>query len=353
MTNTKRIATLILLATILVATASPLTTISAYIQSPETKAENYVELADKTQERVQDLIHLIRANATALETIEQAGLMDELEGNESLFNQGVGNLTLAYSALEAGDYQAAVANATNALTIFRQVFVALHAILSDSGVTKGGLVDAQGLIEAMERNLERVMVLKQLNLTTEAQAKLNNAVAYLNIETARVWLQEGRVTEVVANMTQAKRLINEACLSFKEQARAMLRTRMRNCLNGLEQARDRIMEKLQFAQNQGYNVTEMLQQMGYQSMEQFQQQLQAMIDEAEQNMGQTNAIQNMNRIGQMLRETDHSLTMHMHQHQGNGDGQGNGDDGNGNGNDNGSSDGNGNGNNGNGNGGKP
>jgi len=350
MTNTKRIAAIILMATLFVATAPSLSTISAYMQNPENRAENYVELADKAQEQVQDFIDLIRVNETALEKIGEASLLDELEGNESLFSQGVSNLTLAYGALEAGDYQAAVANATNALTIFRQVFVALHAILSGSGVSQGGLVDAQGLIEAMERNLVRVANLEQMNLSAEAQAKLGNAVAYLNIETARVWLQEGRVNEVVANLTQAKRLINEACLLIREQARAMLMTRMRNCLNGLEQARDRIMERLQFAENQGVNVTEMLGQMGYQNMEQFQQHMQAMIDEAEQNMGQIkNAIQNMNRIGEILRETDRGLTMHMQHHQGNGNGQGNGDNGNGNGN--GNSD--GNGNDGNGNGGKP
>jgi tetratricopeptide (TPR) repeat protein len=351
MTNTKRIAALILLATIFVATAPSLTTISAYIQNPETKAENYVELADKTQEQVQALIDLTRANATALDKIEQAGLMDELEGNESLFSQGVGNLTLAYNALEAGDYQGAVANATNAFKIFRQVFVALHAILSEAGVSQGGLVDAQGLIEAMERAFERIEKLRQMNLTVEVQAKLSNAAAYLNIETARTWLQEGRVNEVVGNLTQAKRLINEACKLLKEQAREMLMTRMRNCLNGLEKARERIMERLRFAENQGVNVTEMLEQMGYQNMEQFQQRLQAMIDEAEQNMGQIkNAIQSMNSIGEILREIDHGLTRHMQQHQGNGNGQGNNDNGN---NGNGNHDGNDNGNNGNGNGGNP
>jgi tetratricopeptide (TPR) repeat protein len=270
--------------------------------------------------------------------------MDELEGNESLFSQGVGNLTLAYNALEAGDYQGAIANATNTFKIFRQVFVALHAILSESGVSQGGLVDAQGLIEAMERALERIEKLRQMNLTMEVQAKLSNAAAYLNIETARIWLQEGRVNEVVGNLTQAKRLINKTCKLLKEQAREMLMTRMRNCLNGLEKARERIMERLRFAENQGVNVTEMLEQMGYQNMEQFQQRLQAMIDEAEQNMGQIkNAIQSMNSIGEILREIDHGLTRHMQQHQGNGNGQGNND--NGNGNDN--------GNNGNGNGGKP
>jgi tetratricopeptide (TPR) repeat protein len=318
MTNTRRIATLILLATLFVAITPSLTTISAYIQNPETKAQNYIELAENTQERVEDLIDLIRVNATALEKIEQAGLMDELEGNETLFSQGVGNLTLAYNALEAEDYQDAIANATNALKIFRQVFVALHAILSESGVPKGGLVDAQGLLEAMEQALKRIEKLRQMDLTQEAQWKLGNATACLNIDEARVWLQEGRVNDVVGNLTQARRLISEACKLLREQAREMLMARMRKCFNGLERARDRVMERLRFAENQGFNMTEMLEQLGYQNMEQFEQHLQGLIDETEQSMWQIqNAIQDMNRIGKTLRQIDHGLTGYMQRHHGN------------------------------------
>ena len=322
MLKTKRTAALILLVTIILAAVPSLTTISASIQKPENKAEKYVALADKAKEQVQDFINLIYANDTALEKIHQAGLTDELESNVTLFNQGVGNLTAAHNALNASDYQGAIANATKAFNIFRQVFVALHVILAESGVPKGRLIDAQGLIEAMERALEKIEKLRQLNLTVEIQEKLENATVYLNIETARIWLQEGRVNDVVGNLTQANKLIAEAYRLLERHAMDMIKTRMRNYLKVLNQTCERIMGNLHSAEDKGFNVTDMLGQMGYGNMEQFQQHLKNMTEEAEQNMNQIqNAMQNLNKIGQNLREIDHDLTRNIEQQR---QGQGNG-----------------------------
>jgi len=329
MLKTKRTAALILLVTVILAAVPSLTTISASIQMPENKAENYVALADKAKEQVQNFIDLISANDTAMGMIEQAGLMDEFEGNVTLFNQGVGNLTAAHNALNVSDYEGAIANATNAFKIFRQVFVAIHIILAEAGVPKGRLVDAQGLIEAMERALEKIEKLKEMNITSEVQKLLDNATAYLNIETARLWLQEGRVNDVVENLTIAKGLIAKAYGLIERHAWEMLTTRMRNYIKILNQTCEKIMERLHTAEDKGFNMTDMLGQMGYGNMEQFQQHLQNMTMTAKQDMEQIknnmeqirNAIQNMNGIGKSLREIDHDLTRNMEQQR---RGQGNG-----------------------------
>ncbi|MBS7614178.1 hypothetical protein KEJ18_00315 [Candidatus Bathyarchaeota archaeon] len=296
------------------------------------RAENLVALADKTQERVQSFIDLIYANVTALNLIGQAGLMDELEGNITLFSHGIGNLTAAHEMLGASNYQGAVANATEAFHVFKQVFVALHVILDKSGVQKGELIDAQGLLEAMRRTLEKIEKLRQLNLTLEDKEILDNATVFLNIESARILLMEGNVADVVENLTQAKNMIREVYRLLAERARERntMRIRIQNFLKGLQNAMERIRQRLQLAENQRFNVTAILEQMGYQNMEQLMQHLQAMMGEAEQN-GELirNMIQDMNRIGQTIREINQGLSGFLNNGH-----QSHGDNGNGNGNNN-------------------
>ncbi|MBS7656407.1 hypothetical protein KEJ33_00575 [Candidatus Bathyarchaeota archaeon] len=340
MVQRKRIVAIILLSIMLLTIIPSLTTIHANNletipvsenNSIRNRAENLVALAEKTQEKVQSFIDLIYTNATTLNLIEQAGLMDELEGNITLFSQGVGNLTAAHEILNASNYQGAVNNATEALHVFKQVFVALHLILDESGVQKGEIIDAQGLLEAMRRTLERIEKLRQLNLTEEAKEILDNATIFLNIETAQIWLMEGNVADVVANLTQAKNMIKEAYRLLAECARERntVRNRIQNFLEGLRNAMERIRQRLQLAENQGFNVTAILRQMGYQNMEQLMQHLQAVMDEAKQD-GELirNMIQDMNRIGQTIREVDHGLSgffKHRQQSHGSNDnGNGNG-----------------------------
>ena len=61
----------------------------------------------------------------------------------------------------------------------------LYVILDKSGVQRGEIIDAQGLLEAMRRTLEKIDKLRQLNLTEEAKEILNNATIFLNIEKQR------------------------------------------------------------------------------------------------------------------------------------------------------------------------
>jgi len=63
--------------------------------------------------------------------------------------------------------------------------VDLYVILDKSGVQRGEIIDAQGLLEAMRRTLEKIDKLRQLNLTEEAKEILNNATIFLNIEKQR------------------------------------------------------------------------------------------------------------------------------------------------------------------------
>jgi len=343
MQKSKSIAVLVLLATVIMATVPASGMVYADFESrEERKAGKLIELADRAGQRVDNLIRLIFANATANETITNAGLMDELEANVTLFNWGVGNLTEAYDALEAEDYQGAIANATEALGIFGEVFKALHIILDQSGVQRGRLVDAQGLIQAMQRALERIERLREIieamqEDCEEALELLGNATLCLNITAARVWLLEGRVRDVAHNLTEANGLIAEAHKCIQNQARETNHIRIRNFLRGAEHVQERIMERLELASRKGLNVTAILESLGYANETEFRQALHNMTVTALEKIEDIRkALQDLKAIGETLRDIDRALSEEFqHQHRGNGNGHGNNGYGHGNGNGNG------------------
>jgi len=111
-------------------------------QSESDKAEKMVEVAEKSSERIENLIALVYVNQTALELIKNVTLLDDLEGNVTLFDEGTANVTAANEAYEAEDYEGAIANATQALEIFREVLRSINTILKDSDVQKGQLINS-------------------------------------------------------------------------------------------------------------------------------------------------------------------------------------------------------------------
>jgi len=209
-------------------------------EAGEKRAEKFVELAERAGEKVGNFIDIIYANETAIDTITHEGLIDELEGNKTLYEEwGLGNLTEARDALEAGDYAGAITNATEALTIFRNVFKALNSILEEAGVARGQLIDAQGLIEAMKRALERIERLREI-APPEVLAILEAAEEYLDVTTAIAWLREGRVNETAWNMTQGNRLISLAHSLLKGKAAELKDKRLEGYLKLIENLYDRL-----------------------------------------------------------------------------------------------------------------
>jgi hypothetical protein len=334
MVKTSKLAIAIILATIVVM-AAPVSAAMFHGQSESVKAEKIVELADKAGQKVDNLIALVYTNETVLEIIESATLLDELEGNVTLFDEGTANVTAAYDALEAEDYEDAVANATQALEIFRDVFKSIQLILDESDVQKGQIIDAQGLVVAMQRALERIERLRELlpEDATEALELLDNATNYLDVDTARLWLLDGNVTETAYNLTQANHLISEAHRYLKTQAEQGNAMRIQNYLRGMERIRGRIRENLESADSEGIDIDDVLQSFGYESSTEFEEALQNMIEDAQENMGEIkDAIKELKEIGQTMRGMDKALAQEIRQHHiaQHGVGQGNSQMGNGN-----------------------
>jgi tetratricopeptide (TPR) repeat protein len=327
MMKKSQLAALAMLVSVIIAAAPASAILCGQAQIQATPAEQVVELADRAEQQVKNLIDLVYANETALQQIEDFDLLDELEGNVTLYDEGVGNLTAAYDALEIPDYEAAVDYATEALRVFREVFSSIHVILEAAGLQKGHLVDNQGLLEAMTRELQRIAQLREI-LPEDAPEGitqlLDDAEALLDIDAARALLLEGKATEVISSLQDANQLISQVYQYLKEQGEESNAWRIGDYC---ERVQERIRERFRAANQTGIDFTAVLESLGYQSENQFMETLQNMIQTAQGKIGNfKDALQDLEAIGQMVQEMDQALMQEMQRHQG-GNGSAGGDGG--------------------------
>ena len=337
MMKKRQLVVLAMLVSVIMAAAPVSAIFSGQGQIQATPAEELVEVADRAEQQVKNLIDLVYANETALQKIEDVGLLDELESNVTLYEEGVGNLTAAHDALELADYEGAVDYATEALGIFREVFSSIHVILEEAGLKKGHLVDNQGLLEAMTRQLQRIDQLREIlpeDAPAEIKQLLDDAEALLDIDAARALLLEGKSTEVMSTLQEAKDLISQVYDYLKEQAEESNAWRI---YGYCERVRERIRERFRQGNQSGIDFTDVLESLGYQSENQFMETLEDMIQTAQGKTGDfKKALQDLDAIGQMVQEMDQALKQKMNQYQsgyGSGsNGDSNGGSGSGNGN---------------------
>ncbi len=307
---------LTMLVSVIMAVAPASAILYGQAQIQATPAEELVELADRAEQQVKNLIDLVYANETALQKIEDVGLIDELESNVTLYEEGVVNLIAARDALEIADYEGAVDYATEALSIFREVFRSIHVILEDAGLKKGHLVDNQGLLEAITRQLQRIDRLREIlpeDAPGEIKQLLIDAEALLDIDSARALLQEGKEPEVISNLQEAKQLVSQVYQYLKEQAEESNAWRI---YGYCERVRERIRERFRYGSQTGIDFNAVLESLGYQSENQFMETLENMIQAAHGKVGDfKNALQDLEAIGQMVQEMDQALTQEISRHQ--------------------------------------
>jgi tetratricopeptide (TPR) repeat protein len=327
MMQKKQLIALAMLVSVMMAAAPASAVLYGQAQIQATPAEELVDLAEKAEQQVQNLIDLVYSNETALQKIEDTGLLDQLESNVTLFDEGEVNLASAYEALDAADYDAAVDYATEALSVFREVFSSIHVILEAAGLQKGQLVDNQGLLEAMTRQLQRIDRLREIlpeDAPDEVKQLLDDAEALLDVDPARALLLEGKSSEVLSSLQEAKLLISQVYDYLKTQAEESNTWRIEGYC---ERVRERIRERFQQGSQMGIDFTDVLESMGYQSENQFMETLQNMTQTAQGETGDfKKALQDLDVIGQMVQQMDQALMQKMNQHQG-GNGQAGGDGG--------------------------
>ena len=279
-------------------------------------AEELVELADRAEQQVKNLIDLVYANDTAIQKVKDFGLIDFLESNVTLYDQGVGNLTAAHDALEITDHANAVEYAISALSIFREVFSSIHLILEDAGLNKGQLIDNQGLLEAITRLLQRIDWLRGIlpeDAPEAVKQLLGDAEALLDLDAARALLLEGKPAEVISNLQEAKELISQVYDYLKEQAEESNAWRIDGYC---ERVRERIMERFRYGNQTGIDFTDVLESLGYQSENQFMTTLQNLIQTAGSEQNFSDAMQNCEAVSQMVQQMEQALNQEINQQQG-------------------------------------
>ncbi|MCW4044996.1 MAG: hypothetical protein NWE94_05700 [Candidatus Bathyarchaeota archaeon] len=336
MINKRRILAFAVLTTILVL-VTPVSAIFAAQGSASTSnvAEQLVRLANNAGQQVKNLIDTVYANETAIEKITEVELLDELEANVTSYNQGIVTLAKAQSALDLLDYKGAIGNATEGLGVFREVFQSIHTILKEAGLQMGQLVDAYGLLEAYSRAIERIEQLRELlpEEATEHKSLLDQAEALLDIDAARELLLEGKVSEVTSALSEANQLISQVYQYLKHQAEESNNYRVAGYLQEMEQAKETIRERFRYAKGQGIDVEAILKALGYQTETAFMNALENMIKTAQGKTGDiASVIQDLEALGQMVRQMNQTLTQETHRYQeqhgegGSGNGAGEGTD---------------------------
>jgi len=326
--KTSKIAILAILLTVIVMAAP----VSAYItsQNIETKAERMVETADGAQETVMDLVALVEANTTAKQLILDADLDEQFYGNVSLCveagtlvngtavtddGEGWAYLDTANQSLLAGDYEDAIDNAREALSIFRDVLRSINDILCDAGVETGQIFDAQVIQEAIDRSLDRIEQLRALLADEELLGNLTDAEDLL-LNEAQASLDSGEIEDAKDALLEANSIISDVCRQLKEIAQELNPSRIERYLGNAHQYRERFRERFGHAWDEEIDVDEFLKALGYENEEAFMAQFQEMIENAQGADDIKDAIQSLEEIGQMIRNMDSALTQEFGRHRG-------------------------------------
>lgn len=312
MNKTIRTAAIAILAILIVSAGSVSAIFSG--QDPETKANRIVEIAEEASQKVGDLIDLVYANATAISMIETAGLTEDFDGNVTLYDEGNETLKDANLALESDDYEGAIANATEALSIFREVYKSIQVILFNSDVKIGQLVDVDVLEETIKRSLGRIEELQALlKEETEVSIKLDAAKDLLT-EAQDEFLPDN-VDGAKANLREANILISEVCQYLKEVAQELNPQRIRDYCDKAEPYRDRLRERCRQAGTEGFDVNGFLQTYGYQNEDDFMARFQEMIENAKEKEDIDDVLEDLEEIGRTIREMDGNLTYELGQYR--------------------------------------
>ena len=320
MLKKSRVVLLATFAIVLVTMGSTSALFAGYAQTPQTLvAENIVDFAKNASVQVKNLIDSIYEDDEPLQKIADANLIIQLEGNVSLYNQGLVMLANAERTLENADYSEATSNAREALQTFRQVFKSVNWILVDAGLKTDQEVDATSLIDASNRTLNRIAHLRELlpSNATDQIALLDQAQALLNLVTLENLISEGKASVAADDLREANELVSQVFQYLKLQAEESNTFRISGYLGEMEQARERLRERFRYAGSLGMNVDGVFESLGYHNETEFMNALQNMTQNAQGEMGNFTAVMgDLEALGQTVQQMNQTLTQEINRYQG-------------------------------------
>jgi hypothetical protein len=288
-----------------------------------TVEENMVKLAEQAGNRIQNLIAAVYADENATAKIQNASLTQQFEGNITFYrNDGLNQLTAAKEALAKSNYKLAADSSLKALTIFREVYSSLQRILETAGLQNTASINNQGLMDAINRELQRVNTIQNLlssNATQETITRLETANSTL-IQ-AKAALQDGKYVEAQTFYLEARQNIIPIYQYLKTQAEESNTWR----LNGYcKRTQQRIQERFRYGSKNSIDFTAAIQSLGYQSESQFMQALQNKLQNAQSQSDIKKAIQECLTIDQMVQQMEQTLNQEINNQQGPNPSNGNG-----------------------------
>ena len=309
MLRNKKVVSLILMATLLVTLSPFLVVIYAQPNSQEQQNVNeqmFMEIATQTRERAYELRDLV---------VEEIGsIPSEIE---DLLNE-------ADALLAEGSIQKAI----QAMNKYRNAYRHSHRYLEQHGVDTETPEKARGILVAINRTFARIdrlnNTINAVNSTLDETnpnyekvktylewgwENLTEAVDNLELANQSLYLEPPNVTWAAHNLTEANKNIQEAHTALKLIACWTNHWRIRNFLGTLNRTRERIQERLQQG---GFNLTAILEKLGYTSLEDFHEEIDGLMENARQRMEIREAVQDMWTIREKLREMDLELQNRWH-----------------------------------------
>lgn len=282
------------------------------------RVENILNVAIKSKDKVNLLIDQVKSNTTLMAMIVDAGLYDDFEGNETLFNEGLELLEIAQSKYIGEDYSSALNYTLQALEIFRDVFRNVHVIVCKAGgcLEKENVIIAEGLIVAMNRSRERIEMIRKLGeLPDNVKSLLSNAENYLDIDVAKSLLRQGNVSGVAHRLAEAEKLISEAFKLIKSKAEEKNAERINNFIAKLNETFENTLDKLE---KSGVNVTEILDKLGFKSVMELREAKNNLVKNIHRyiNLGQVKkAIDEINSMSNKLQEINMRMEQIKYKHE--------------------------------------
>jgi hypothetical protein len=193
--------------------------------------------------------------------------------------------------------------------------------MNTAGLQRSDLIESQGLLEAITRELQRIDRLREI-LPTDVPEHIRESLATAEtlLGEARTLLLAGDVTDARTIFLDAKNSISEVYQYLKEEAENLNTWRLNNYFTGLQ---ERVGERFKYGQQQGIDFTGVLQSYGYPSESQFMEALQNRTQTALSEQNFEDAIQDSELAGQMVQQMEQALNQEINRHQGmNGPGSG-------------------------------
>ncbi len=276
------------------------------------RAEMIIKVANRVAQRMEGFIKRIQNDGVILEKLENADLIDDLEGNISAFEDARSLIDDASKRLSANDYSGAISLVKEALMRMRNVCMTIHRIIMKIQDVREE-ERAGGLIVAMKRSLIRLQKIKSL-IGEEDLQLVEKAERYLNITEAKRLLVEGNVSEVSRRLVEANKIIKQLYAHLREKASSKIRQRVNRYLHIIGRFRENIIDRIGIARAAGVNVTEILQIFGVKNVTELREKIAERIREAKKKGDIKELLSAARKIGKGLWKIDRAITIQMMKH---------------------------------------